>query len=156
MKKNLLILLSFLLMIITAGCSNDDYSNAISHKDSCISGDALLYKEIMGEWKLIKAIPDGNTLMGINYFCFYSDGSSTYHFAQESKTYQGKFEIVERDNWKVSTIDYKSIPTNLYLRLYRDADYYEDFPFVIDGSKMHINVWGFTYTYTAFMFERIK
>ena len=134
---------------------NDPSSGLISNKDSCISR-ASLYKEIMGEWQLVKAIPEGNTIMGSDYFCFYPDTSYTYHHVGESKTYQETFEIVEQDYWEVPTIDYKQLPTNYYLRLFRGADFYEDFPFVIEGNIMHINVCGPTYFYTAFMFERVK
>ena len=70
--------------------------------------------------------------------------------------YQETFEIVEQDYWEVPTIDYKQLPTNYYLRLFRGADFYEDFPFVIEDNIMHINVCGPTYFYTAFMFERVK
>ena len=34
----------FLLMIISAGCSKDDDSNDMSHKESCISGEIMLLK----------------------------------------------------------------------------------------------------------------
>ena len=156
MKKVLNILMCLLLIVIFAGCSKDDDSNDISHNESCISGDTSLYKEILGEWELVKAIPEGNTFNGIDYFCFYPDGSYTYHYNPESKTYQRIFEIIERDNWDIPTIDYKHIPTNYYLRLLRGADFCEDFPFVIEGNLMHINIWGYTYFFTAFMFERVK
>lgn len=146
----------FMLIIGFVGCNKDDDSNNLSYKESCISGDSSLYKEIMGEWELVKAIPEGNTLNGIDYFSFYPEGSYTYHFVPESKTYQGKYEIIERENWAIPTIDYKYLPTNYFLRLFRGADFCEDFPFVIEGNIMNINVWGYTYIYTAFMFERVQ
>lgn len=72
------------------------------------------------------------------------------------RLYQGKYEIIKRDDWKLGTIDYKYLPTKYWLRLFQSADFYEDFPFVIESNKMHINLGGFTYIYTAFMFERVK
>ena len=44
MKKNLFMMMCFLLMIISAGCSKDDDSNTTSHKESCISGEIMLLK----------------------------------------------------------------------------------------------------------------
>jgi hypothetical protein len=162
MKKILFMMGLLLSLGLFSACSsneeemdNDPSSGLISNKDSCISR-ASLYKEIMGEWQLVKAIPEGNTIMGSDYFCFYPDTSYTYHHVGESKTYQETFEIVEQDYWEVPTIDYKQLPTNYYLRLFRGADFYEDFPFVIEDNIMHINVCGPTYFYTAFMFERVK
>ena len=61
MKKKLFFVMCFLLIIGFAECNKDDNSNNINHKESCLSGDASLYKEITGEWKLAKAIPKGNT-----------------------------------------------------------------------------------------------
>lgn len=34
----------FVLIIGSAGCSNDDDSNDIGHKESCISGEIMLFK----------------------------------------------------------------------------------------------------------------
>lgn len=154
----------FLLIIILAGCSKDEESEIApitysSENHSILNSNASLYKEIMGEWKLVKTIPEGNTLIGVDYMCFYSDSIYTYHFVPDSKTYQGKFEIIERDNWEVPTIDYKHLPTNYWLKLVRQSDYSEDpweYPFVIENNKMHINLGGWTYSYTAYMFERVK
>lgn len=43
MKKKLFFVMCFLLMIGSAGCSNDDDSNEISHKESCVSGEIQLF-----------------------------------------------------------------------------------------------------------------
>jgi len=156
MKRNLYMMSVLLSLGLFSACSsNEDGMYNDPNKDSCISR-ASLYKEIMGEWKLVKAIPEGNTIMGSDYFCFYPDTSYTYHHVGESKTYQNTFEIVEKDYFEVPTIDYKYLPTNYYLRLFRGADFYEDFPFVIEGNIMHINSEGARFHYSAYMFERIK
>ena len=167
MKKVFLLMSILLSLGMFCACSNDD--ETLTKNDNGQESESYsvneplssLYNNILGEWKLVKAIPEGNTLRGINYFCFYPDTSYIYHYVSdpnvpESKTYQGKFEIVEQDNWEVPTIDYKHLPTNHYLRLFGSADFYEDFPFVIEDNIMHINVYGPTYFYTAFMFERVK
>ena len=44
MKKKLLIMMCFLLITGLAGCSKDDDSNDIDHKESCISGEIMLFK----------------------------------------------------------------------------------------------------------------
>lgn len=159
MKKVQLTFMYLLLIFIWAGCSEDKDLEIDSKKSETVTNQdsiASLYKVIIGEWKLIKSIPEGNTLKGINHFSFYSDSSYVIHFVPEARTYQGKYEIIKRDDWKLGTIDYKYLPTKYWLRLFQSADFYEDFPFVIESHKMHINLGGFTYIYTAFMFERVK
>ena len=161
MKKNGILWLFAVLIIITAGCSKDEESEIApitysSENHSILNSNASLYKEIMGEWKLVKAIPEGDTLLGIDYFCFYPDCSFTCNNVTESGTFHGKFEVNEQHNWEVGTIDYKHLPTNYCLWLYNDIEAFATFPFVIEGDKMHINVGGPSYVYSAFMFERVK
>lgn len=169
MKKILFMMGLLLSLGLFSACSsneeemdNDPSSGLISNKDSCIS-IASLYKEIMGEWKLVKEIPEGERacFFDMDYFCFYPDTSYTcslqsINHVGESETYQNTFEIVEKDYFEVPTIDYKYLPTNYYLRLFRGADFYLDFPFVIEGNIMHINSEGARFHYSAYMFERIK
>ena len=44
MKNKLVMMMCFLLMVISAGCSKDDDSNDMSHKESCISGEISQFK----------------------------------------------------------------------------------------------------------------
>ena len=167
MKKILFVLIGVLLIIGSVGCSKDGEPEIIpveEGNDNSSNGGmsemdeetASLFKEIMGEWKLVETIPEGHTLSGIDYFCFYPDGTCTYHSAPESKTYQGKFDIIKGDNWNVPTTDDRSLPTNYRLRIFGGDELCQVFPFVIEGNKMHINILGFTYFFTALMFERVK
>ena len=156
-KATLFLLTGFLLTIISAGCSKDDElgNDPINSETGTNQNPkALLYKEIIGGWKLVKTIPEEETFWGIDYFYFSSDGSCTYHHKLQSKFYKVKYDIIERDDWKVPTIDYRSLPTSFHLRLF--PDHYGPFPFVIEGNKMHINAMAYYYTYTAFMFERVN
>ena len=147
MKKKFCLTMAALFMMSLCGCSNDDGDNLI-YDNPC--------KDIIGEWKLVKAIPEGDTLLGIDFFCFYPDSSFTCNNVTESGTFHGKFEVNEQQNWEVGTIDYKHLPTNYCLWLYNDIETFATFPFVIEGDKMHINVGGPSYVYSAFMFERVK
>lgn len=147
MKKIFCLTMAALFMMSLCGCSNDDGDNLTYDNP---------YKDIIGEWKLVKAIPEGDTLLGIDFFCFYPDSSFTCNNVTESGTFHGKFEVNEQQNWEVGTIDYKHLPTNYCLWLYNDIETFATFPFVIEGDKMHINVGGPSYVYSAFMFERVK
>ncbi len=165
--KTITITMCFLLTIGLAGCGKDGEPEIIpveEGNDNSSNGwmsemdeeTTSLFQEIMGEWKLVEAIPESHTLSGIDYFCFYPDGTCTYHSAPESKTYQGKFDIIKGDNWNVPTTDYRSLPTNFRLRIFGGDELCQVFPFVIEGKKMHINILGFTYIHTALMFERVN
>ena len=147
MKKKFCLTMAALFMMLLCGCSNDDGDNLTYDNP---------YKDIIGEWKLVKAIPEGDTLLGIDFFCFYPDSSFTCNNVTESGTFHGKFEVNEQQNWEVGTIDYKHLPTNYCLWIYNDIETFATFPFVIEGDKMHINVGGPSYVYSAFMFERVK
>lgn len=46
MKNKLVMMLCFLLIIISAGCSSDDDSYDTIHKESCISGEIQLFKPL--------------------------------------------------------------------------------------------------------------
>ena len=58
----------FLLMVISAGCSKDDDSNDIGHKESCISGQTLLFKsESLGDYVCIVGLKMPQTDDQYNY-----------------------------------------------------------------------------------------
>ena len=64
MKKILFGFIGVLLIIISAGCSSDDDSNEISHKESCISGVISQFKSDNPDLKdyisiLILNMPEG-------------------------------------------------------------------------------------------------
>ena len=90
MKKVFLLMSILLSLGMFCACSNDD--ETLTKNDNGQESESYsvneplssLYNNILGEWKLVKAIPEGDTLLGIDFFCFYPDSSFTCNNVTES------------------------------------------------------------------------
>ncbi len=148
MKKKLLFIMSVLLSLeMFCACSNINESPEISNY-------------ILGEWKLVKAIPEES---GFDYVNFLSDSSYYYTSSRTGAIkYEGKYSIIKKD-CEVGTVDYQTLQSNYSIRLYPyinqlnnyQEDIYVEHPFIILDDMMHLYT-PFAYTYSAQMFKRIK
>lgn len=159
-----MLILSMLLALVPGvmGCSADSNEDDSVLRESQSTFNKNPYKAILGEWMLVKSVPEMNSLGGIDYLVFYSDSTFAYHNVSfKNELLKGrKYEIVNQD-CNVGTVDMQLLPSKYRIRLIyseKSLDGHSlvfDYPFLIEGNKMHLHL-EYAYTYTSYLFEHVK
>lgn len=118
MKKQLFFVMCFLLMIGSAGCSNDDDSNDIGHKESCISGEIMLFKS---DYPYDPSLKDYISIMRLNM----PEGDEEYNYIKAIVVL--KDELPSRFYYDGTVIDFNIVEVKSTFPPVHTGDYPQTF-----------------------------